>query len=77
MYALGVVLWCMLFRKDVQVTEDYMSITRECIWVFPLQFYQGVLENLLSPDPEHRWDIHGLVSALSGAYWLTERAGVL
>ncbi|XP_059153410.1 uncharacterized protein LOC131939226 [Physella acuta] len=76
MYALGVVLWCLLFQCDCDEPEetlDYLKMTKTFVWPFPMLLYKNVLENLLHPDPASRWDISQLIETLGAAAWLAER----
>ncbi|XP_059153409.1 uncharacterized protein LOC131939225 [Physella acuta] len=76
MYALGVVLWCLLFQCDCDEPEetlDYLKMTKTFVWPFPMLLYKNVLENLLHPDPASRWDISQLIETLGEAAWLAER----
>ncbi|KAI8793155.1 CBL-interacting serine/threonine-protein kinase 16 [Biomphalaria glabrata] len=76
-YALGVVLFCLIFEKDVTQRLDYLTMVKTYIWTFPLHFYKNVLEHMLEPEPDARWDMYSLVSALGQAYWLTDRVKLL
>ncbi|XP_059175899.1 sperm motility kinase Y-like [Physella acuta] len=75
-YALGVALWCILFEKDSQDIEDYLGIARSYTGRYPCIFYKWILENVLHPDPELRWDISQLIQGLCRS-WLEDRAKAL
>ncbi|KAH9523826.1 hypothetical protein Btru_047129 [Bulinus truncatus] len=72
-YALGVVLFCLLFEKDVEDREDYLAMVRNYVWVFPVHFYKHILQWMLEEDPDWRWDLPSLISALGKASWLADK----
>ncbi|XP_059177819.1 uncharacterized protein LOC131957126 [Physella acuta] len=76
-YALGVVLWCLLFQADIHNPVDYLDVTHTHDWPFSMLFYKWVLLNVLQPDPALRWDIEKMVKSLGQADWLAERALLL
>ncbi|KAH9490798.1 hypothetical protein Btru_043821 [Bulinus truncatus] len=76
-YALGVVMVCLLFQKDFQDKEDFLTMIRNYIWIFPIHFYKSVLLCMLDEDPDQRWNIPSLISALGNAPWLSERVKYL
>ncbi|KAI8786867.1 CBL-interacting serine/threonine-protein kinase 16 [Biomphalaria glabrata] len=80
-FALGVVLFCLIFEKDVEDLDEtsmsYLDMVKTYIWTFPVHFYKNVLECMLEPDPKARWDMRGLIKGLGQASWLAARVSNL
>nr|KAI8760872.1 NUAK family SNF1-like kinase 2 [Biomphalaria glabrata] len=67
MFALGVILWCMIMRMDVilfKPEQPLVEIVKSTTSLSPID--SNILCGLLEMNPDERWSITTLVNSLSG-----------